>query len=79
MKGGNRMQTLYVIGSVNDAMRGKRLLEKYGIRAYVRKVSAENGHGCGYGLTVPSSSAQAVSVLRRGGVTVQEIREREGT
>ena len=73
------MQTLYAIGSINDAMRGKRLLEKYGIRAYIQKLSSDAENGCVYGLAVTSSVPQAASVLKQGGVAVREVREREGS
>ncbi len=72
------MQTLYAVGSVSNAMRGKRLLEKHGIRAYIRKINADHEQGCGYGLLVQRSSNDVVSVLRAGGVTVREVQERDG-
>ena len=66
---------LYAVGSVSEAMRAKRVLEKYGIRAYIRKTDADREHGCGYGLLVRRSSAEVASILRKNGITV---RERDG-
>ena len=41
------------VGSITNAMRGKKLLEERGIRAYVHRASnPPEGDGCGYSLLV---------------------------
>ena len=72
------MQTIYAVGSVSNAMRGKQLLERRGVRAYIRKLSADRTHGCGYGLLVMPTAIPVVSVLKAGGVAVLNIQESEG-
>ena len=72
------MQNVYAVGSVTNAMRGKQLLEKHGVRAYIRKLRADRTHGCGYGLLVPHADIPVTALLKAGGVTVLDIRESEG-
>lgn len=68
---GNRY--LYV-GSITNAMRGKRILEKEGIPAYVHRSSnAAEGDGCGYSLLVTRDANRAVEYLRRGGVRLIRV------
>ncbi len=73
------MQNVYAVGSATNAMRGKRLLEKHGVRAYIRKLRADRTHGCGYGLLVMRTDVPVVSLLNKGGVAVLDIRESEET
>ncbi len=72
------MQTLYTVGSVSSAMHGKRLLEKHGIRAYIRKINADTEHGCGYGILVPRTVMDVLPLLRAGGISVLKVQGREG-
>lgn len=72
------MQTIYTVGSVSSAMHGKRLLEKHGIRAFIRKTNANTDHGCGYGILVPHATSDVLSLLRAGGVSVMKVQGREG-
>lgn len=44
--------TIFNVSSVTNAMKGKALLERNGIRAYVSRALDENGNnGCGYSIT----------------------------
>ncbi len=62
------------IGSISNAMRGKNLLEKYGIRAYIHRASdPPDGDGCGYSLLVTGHGGQAADILRKNGVRVIRI------
>ena len=62
------------VGSITNAMRGKRLLEAKGIAAYVHRASnPPDGDGCGYSLLVTDSVGQAESILRKSGVRVVRI------
>ena len=72
------MQNFYAVGTVSNAMRGKQLLEKRGVRAYIRKMNVDRAHGCGYGLLVMRTDVPVVSILKACGVTVLDIRESEG-
>lgn len=66
------MQRLYQVGSVTNAMRAKRILEKHGIRAYIRRSTDQNGNtGCGYAILVPQSGQDIASLLIKNGVSVQ--------
>lgn len=71
------MRKIYVVGTVSNAMRGKQLLEKRGVRAYIRKLRADRTHGCGYGLLVLRTDVPVETVLKAGGVAVLDIRESE--
>ncbi len=62
------------VGSITNAMRGKKLLEARGIRAYVHRASnPPEGDGCGYSLLVTDKISQAEAVLRKNGVRVVRI------
>lgn len=69
------MANYYIhVGSVTNAMRGKRLLEEQGIRAYLhRAVRPADTDGCGYSLLVQNEAEKAEQILRRRGVSVIRI------
>ena len=69
------MANYYIhIGSVTNAMRGKRLLEEQGIRAYLhRAVRPDDADGCGYSLLVQNEAEKAKQILSRRGVRVIRI------
>ena len=72
------MPMMIEVGSVSNAMSGKRILEQHGLRAYMRRrAPSENGEGCGYGLLIPAAEARAAAWLQEGGVRVIRVRERE--
>lgn len=62
------------VSSITNAMRGKKLLESAGIRAFVHRSSnPPQGDGCGYSLLVTEKVGQAERVLQNGGVRVLRI------
>ena len=75
--GGENMGNFYIhVGSVTNAMRGKRLLEEQGIRAYLHRTShPSDGDGCGYSLLVTDRADFAVQTLQNCGVRVIRVTE----
>ena len=69
------MANFYIhVGSVTNAMRGKRLLEEQGIRAYLHRTShPSDGDGCGYSLLVTGDATRAERLLRQQGIRVIRI------
>lgn len=62
------------IGSITNAMRGKRILENHGIRAYIHRSSNPiEGDGCGYSLLVVDGDARALRLMRDAGVRVIRV------
>ena len=62
------------VGSITNAMRGKRVLEQNGIRAYLHRASdPAAGDGCGYSLLVTARPAVAERLLRNSGVRVLRV------
>lgn len=62
------------VGSITNAMRGRRLLEEQGIRAYLHRASRPaDGDGCGYSLLVTADAKRAEQILRSSGVRVIQI------
>lgn len=62
------------VGSITNAMRGKRVLEEQGIRAYLHRAShASDTDGCGYSLLVSESEQNAEQILRQKGIRVIRI------
>ena len=63
------------VGSITNAMRGRRLLELEGIRAYThRDAHPADGDGCGYSLLVTQDVDRAVRILKDKGVRVMRVR-----
>ena len=69
------MANYYIhVGSITNAMRGKKLLEMRSIRAYVHRASnPADGDGCGYSLLVTDKVGQAEEILRKNGVRIVRI------
>ena len=62
------------VGSVTNAMRGKRLLEQQGMRAFLHRSSQpSDGDGCGYSLLVMGSVDIAIQILKKSGVRIIRI------
>ena len=79
MENGNE-KTLLVVSSVTYAMRGRDLLFKQGIRAYIERLPRTRETGCGYGLYVPSLVDEAEQILRDARFRVRRITvRRDGT
>ena len=73
--GGMTVANQYIhVGSITNAMRGRRLLEEQGIRAYLHRTSRPtDGDGCGYSLLVTTDAKQAEQILRSRGVRVIKV------
>ena len=73
--GGEKMANHYIhVGSVTNAMRGKRVLEEQGIRTYLQRTSHPvDGDGCGYSLLVTEGVNRAEQILRQSGIRVIRI------
>ena len=75
--GGKSVANQYIyVGSITNAMRGKKLLEEQGIRAYLHRAShPAEGDGCGYSLLVTGNGEKAVQTLREKGVRIIRIKD----
>lgn len=74
---------IYLVSSVTNAIRGQKLLERNGIRAYVhRKTEPDGKNGCGYSLWVsPRNPAQleaAERLLQASGIRLVGKEEGSG-
>lgn len=56
---------LLLLGSVTEAMKAKRALEKQGIRAHIQKRSDGRDGGCRYGLSVKEADLLRVTLVLR--------------
>ena len=64
------------VGSITNAMRGRRLLEAQGIRSYLHRISRPTEQdGCGYRLLVTADAQRAEKLLRDNGVRVIRVSE----
>ena len=62
------------VGSITNAMRGKRLLESEGMQAYLkRSTNGTSGDGCGYSLLITGDEERAGRILAKGKVKVIRI------
>jgi hypothetical protein len=63
--------TMFNVGSVTNAMRGKALLERRGFTVQMQRAfSAEDNNGCGYRLLVKGDGHQARVLLENAGVRI---------
>jgi hypothetical protein len=76
----NEVETLgsmcFYVSSVTNAIRGKELLDKNGIRAHISRLADENiKNGCGYCIFVSSDCERAESILRSSGIRIRGARK----
>ena len=63
---------VFNVSSVTNAMRGKSLLERNGIHAYVSRTIDENGNnGCGYSVAAASEPERAEQLLLSAGIRIR--------
>ena len=70
-------QPLILVSSITYAMKGKRILEQRGIRAYVERIPRTRETGCGYGIYVPYETDEAERQLRNMGIRIMGRSERK--
>lgn len=62
---------LLLVPSVTYAMRGKTVLDRYNIRAYIERTPRSHQlRSCGYCLFVPENTNTAYDVLLRNGIKI---------
>lgn len=62
-----------VLSTITYAMKGRDILRKHGINAYVERVSIEKeGQSCGYGLYIPEKTQDAEEILAKYNIRVAE-------
>lgn len=64
------------VGSITNAMRGRRILESQGIRAYLQRSNTpKDTDGCGYRLLVTVEPQHLTKILQDHGVRVIRVSE----
>lgn len=67
---------LFQVGSVTAAMRGKKILERSGIKAYISRAVRDDGkNGCRYSLMVYGDAARAQQLLQAAGIRIRDVRK----
>ncbi|MGI6264716.1 MAG: DUF3343 domain-containing protein [Acutalibacteraceae bacterium] len=62
------------VSSVTAAMRGKSVLERHRVKAYIGRRLEDGGRGgCGYRLIVYNRGEEAVRLLKAAGVRVTRV------
>ena len=71
------MKTIIRLTSVTYAIRAQKLLERQGMRSYIKKLASNmSEHGCGYGLEVDANQLQqALEEITKAGIRVVAIEE----
>lgn len=65
---------LIFTGTVTQALKGRDILRKKGIKAYVQKVSGnEKGMGCGYAIVIKDNIRLAEEMLIQNGIRMLKI------
>lgn len=64
---------ILVLSTITYTMKGRDILRKHGITAYVERVSIEKaGQSCGYGLYIPDKIQDAEEILANYNIKVIE-------
>ena len=72
------MQVSIQVGTMSQAIKAKQVLERHGVRAYLRRTSQTSGQGgCGYRVSVVAYTPDIAMWLREEGVTILGIKGRE--
>lgn len=66
-----------LVSSVTYAMKGRDLLFRQGIRAFVERIPPTAASGCGYGVYVPQGADEAERILRENKIKILGRVERE--
>lgn len=64
---------MLVLPAITYAMKGRDILRKHGITAYIERVSiVKEGQSCGYGLYIPDKIHDAEEILAKYNIKVVE-------
>lgn len=69
-------KSLIVVSSITYAIKGRDILFRYGIKAYVERIKRTKETGCGYGLYIPARTDEAVKILNCNGIKILRRVER---
>lgn len=58
------------VGTITYAMKGREILARYGIPAYIEKTTATDKKGCGYVLYTPNRYEDAYRILIENGIKI---------
>ncbi|HAN44656.1 MAG TPA: DUF3343 domain-containing protein [Ruminococcaceae bacterium] len=68
--------TVIIVGSITYAMKGQKILEKYGIASYIARNTDDIAqYGCGYNLKVYYNARQAIEILQQSGIKIRAVIE----
>lgn len=62
---------VFAVGSVTNAMRGRELLRRQGISAFLGRADAGGREGCGYTLAVTGETDRAAAILTAAGIRIR--------
>lgn len=63
---------IYNVSSITNAMRGRDLLERNGLKAYIGRATDNNdNNGCGYNIKVVGDQDKAVRLLTAAGIRIR--------
>ncbi len=68
-------KNLFVTGTVTHAARGRDLLRKSGIKAYVERSFAADRIGCGYGIVAVGNKEKIAEKLNSAGIKVLDVKK----
>ena len=66
--------SVIVTGTVTYALKGRNILRDKGYKAGVKRLSSSlKGVGCGYAIEISGDDGKAVEILKRNGVKILKI------
>lgn len=70
-------KNLIIVGSVTYAMKSKEILFSNGIKSYIERNKKTKEYGCGYGVHVVGNIDEAIFLLRKNGIKILAMLEKE--
>ena len=65
----------FLLSSITSAMKGEKILQKAGHRAFVFRDTSINPYGCGYIIKASEKREDMEKLLKNEGVRINETRE----
>ncbi|MBQ3431458.1 MAG: hypothetical protein IJG23_01595 [Clostridia bacterium] len=66
------------VGSVTNAQKGRRILQRNGIHAVVkRSVHIRKGDGCGYTIVFNGERQTGIQLLQKAGIKIISVRDND--
>ncbi len=67
-------KNIFITRTITYAVKGREILRKNGIKAYVQRSFAADRIGCGYGIVAVGSVEKISSILGSAGIKIHDVK-----